>query len=62
MRPPTLAVQLGHTDGGGLVMTLEGHPDEDRSRDRLDLAFATDGHKGSGPNGPLGHKSATRHD
>jgi hypothetical protein len=57
-----VAVQLGHTDGGGLVMTLYGHPDEDRSSDRLDLAFAKDGHMDSRPDGPLGHKSAARHD
>ena len=57
-----VAVQLGHTDGGRLVMTLYGHPDEDRSRGRLDLAFAADGHKNSPTDGPLGHNSATRHD
>ena len=36
---------LGHTDGGRLVMTLYGHPDERRARDRLRMAFAYDGHK-----------------
>jgi integrase len=43
LAPADVAVQLGHTDGGRLVMTLYGHPDEDRARDRLDLAFAADG-------------------
>jgi len=42
LAPADVALQLGHTDGGGLVMTLYGHPDEGRSRDRLDLAFAGD--------------------
>jgi hypothetical protein len=28
-------------------MTLYGHPDEDRARDRLDLAFAADSHRQS---------------
>jgi hypothetical protein len=31
-----------HSDGGRLVMQLYGHPDEDRARDRLKMAFATD--------------------
>jgi integrase len=44
LAPADVAVQLGHTDGGRLVMTLYGHPDEDRARDRLDVAFAGDSH------------------
>lgn len=40
--PADVAVQLGHTDGGRLVMTLYGHPDETRARDRLRMAFAAD--------------------
>ena len=59
---PADVLQLGHTDGGRLVMTLYGHPDEDSSRDRLDLAFAADGHKNSPTDGRPGHKSATRQD
>lgn len=50
---------LGHTDGGRLVMTLYGHPDEDRARDRLDLAFAADGHDESESHGRLGCNSGT---
>lgn len=38
--PADVAVQLGHTDGGRLVMVLYGHPSEDRARDRLRLAYA----------------------
>lgn len=45
LAPADVAVQLGHTDGGRLVMTLYGHPDERRARDRLRMAFAYDGHK-----------------
>jgi integrase len=33
-----VAFQLGHQDGGRLVMTLYGHPGEDAIRDRLKLA------------------------
>jgi hypothetical protein len=29
------------SDGSGLVRRLYGHPDEDRVRDRIALAFAT---------------------
>ena len=39
LSPADVAVQLGHTDGGRLVQTLYGHPDEDRARDRLRMAF-----------------------
>jgi hypothetical protein len=43
-------------------MTLYGHPDEDRARDRLDLAFAADGHKQSTADDRLGDNSATGRD
>lgn len=33
--PSDVAVQLGHTDGGALVMKLYGHPSEDDARARL---------------------------
>jgi integrase len=36
-----VAVQLGHTDGGALVMSTYGHPSEDLARERLKRAFAT---------------------
>ena len=35
-----VAVQLGHTDGGALVMSTYGHPSDDAARDRLKRAFA----------------------
>ena len=59
LAPVGVAVQLGHTDGGRLVMTLYEHPDEDRARERLDLAFAADGHKRADADDRLGHNSAT---
>lgn len=34
-----VAVQLGHTDGGALVMSTYGHPSEDAARARLKAAF-----------------------
>ncbi len=34
-----VAVQLGHTDGGKLVMSTYGHPSEQRARERLKAAF-----------------------
>jgi integrase len=34
-----VAVQLGHTDGGALVMSTYGHPSEDLARARLKRAF-----------------------
>lgn len=36
-----VAVQLGHTDGGALVMSTYGHPSEDASRERLRAAFSS---------------------
>jgi integrase len=44
LTPADVAVQLGHTDGGRLVQILYGHPDEERALDRLQMAFAADGH------------------
>jgi integrase len=35
-----VAVQLGHTDGGALVMSTYGHPSEDLARERLKRAYA----------------------
>jgi hypothetical protein len=32
-------VQLGHTDGGALVMSTYGHPSEDSARARLLAAY-----------------------
>jgi len=34
-----VAVQLGHTDGGALVMSTYGHPSEELARARLKAAF-----------------------
>jgi len=34
-----VAVQLGHTDGGALVMSTYGHPSEVAARERLKRAF-----------------------
>lgn len=36
-----VAVQLGHTDGGALVMSTYGHPSEDAARSRLKRAFTS---------------------
>jgi integrase len=30
-----VAVQLGHTDGGALVMSTYGHPSDEAARERL---------------------------
>lgn len=35
-----VAVQLGHTDGGALVMSTYGHPSEDAARERLKQAYS----------------------
>jgi integrase len=35
-----VAVQLGHTDGGALVMSTYGHPSEVAARERLKRAFS----------------------
>jgi integrase len=37
-----VSVQLGHTDGGQLVMERYGHPSEDAARRRLLAAFELD--------------------
>jgi integrase len=55
LTPADAAVQLGHTDGGRLVMDLYGHPDEDRARDRLRMALSGDGHANHGAAQYLGH-------
>jgi len=34
-----VAIQLGHTDGGALVMSTYGHPSEDGARERLKQAY-----------------------
>ena len=34
-----VAIQLGHTDGGALVMSTYGHPSEDAARERLKQAY-----------------------
>jgi len=34
-----VAVQLGHRDGGALVMSTYGHPSDDAARERLRAAF-----------------------
>lgn len=39
-----VAVQLGHTDGGALVMSTYGHPSEDAARERLRKAFRSTPH------------------
>ena len=36
-----VAIQLGHTDGGALVMSTYGHPSEDLARERLKRAYET---------------------
>lgn len=41
LSPADVAVQLGHTDGGALVMSTYGHPSEDAARERLKRAFNT---------------------
>ena len=40
---PDVAVQLGHTDGGALVMDTYGHPSEDAARDHVLDAFGAQG-------------------
>ncbi len=39
LAPQDVAAQLGHTDGGVLVMRLYGHPSESLARDRIHKAF-----------------------
>jgi integrase len=40
--PWDVAIQLGHTDGGQLVMALYGHPSEDAARARVAAAYDHD--------------------
>lgn len=40
--PWDVAIQLGHTDGGQLVMSLYGHPSQDAARARIAAAYDTD--------------------
>jgi len=42
LSPADVAVQLGHTDGGALVMSTYGHPSDRAARARI--AAAMDGH------------------
>jgi integrase len=37
--PADVAFQIGHTDGGRLVRSTYGHPEEKRARDRMQEAF-----------------------
>lgn len=39
LTPADTAIQLGHTDGGRLVMAVYGHPDESAARERIKAAF-----------------------
>jgi len=48
LTPADAATQLGHQDGGRLVQTLYGHPDEARARERLKMAFGSEGSQQSG--------------
>jgi len=41
LAPQDVAHQLGHTDGGGLVMRLYGHPSEELARRRIQRAFGS---------------------
>lgn len=40
LAPADVALQLGHRDGGALVMSTYGHPSEDAARERIRQAFA----------------------
>lgn len=40
--PWDVAIQLGHTDGGQLVMSLYGHPSQDAARARVAAAYDDD--------------------
>jgi integrase len=46
-----VSVQLGHTDGGALVMERYGHPSEDAARERLLRAFTLAGVETGSPTG-----------
>jgi integrase len=40
-----VSIQLGHTDGGALVMSRYGHPSIEAAKDRLQAAFEIDPHR-----------------
>jgi integrase len=46
-----VSVQLGHEDGGALVMSRYGHPSKDAARERLLAAFRLDGIESGRPSG-----------
>lgn len=54
-----VSVQLGHTDGGALVMARYGHPSTDLARNRLLAAFGPDSAPATGPIGS--RQSSTPH-
>lgn len=56
LSPADVAVQLGHTDGGALVMSTYGHPSERAARARI--LTALDGHD-QGELAPLRRRAAT---
>ena len=43
LRPSDVAIQLGHNDGGILVMKTYGHPEEEAARQRIARAFLPKG-------------------
>ena len=56
-----VSVQLGHEDGGALVMARYGHPSKDGARQRLLRAFSFDGaDSGSGTSSSRSQKSHGR--
>ena len=55
LSPADVAVQLGHTDGGALVMSTYGHPSERAARARI--LTALDGHD-QGELAPLRRRAA----
>lgn len=53
-----VSVQLGHEDGGALVMERYGHPSKDAARERLLGAFSFDGaESGSATGSSLSNKA-----
>ena len=53
-----VSIQLGHTDGGALVMERYGHPSEDAARNRLLGAFSFDGAETGSATGSSGSREA----
>ena len=53
-----VSIQLGHTDGGALVMERYGHPSEDAARNRLLGAFSFDGAETGSATGSSGAREA----